>query len=87
MLIYATLGCFRQAGVEVRPVAVVGCGDHYHRIVSDIEANAASRFRIVAKLDWRFGEAPEAPRSSAPVFHHQLDALAAHVRETAIGEL
>jgi len=86
MLIYATLGRFRQAGLDVRPVAVVGCGAHYHRIVSGIEDNTTSGFRIAARLDWRAGETTEAPRSSAPIFH-QLDALAAHVRETAIGEL
>ena len=86
MLIYATLGRFRQAGLDIRPVAVVGCGAHYHRIVSGIEDNTTSGFRIAARLDWRAGETTEAPRSSAPIFH-QLDALAAHVRETAIGEL
>ncbi|CAN7758011.1 undecaprenyl-phosphate glucose phosphotransferase [Caballeronia sp. LjRoot29] len=86
MLIYATLGRFRQAGLDVRPVAVVGCGAHYHRIVSDIEANAASGFRIAARLDWRPDELAAAPQSSAPAFH-ELDALAAHVREAAIGEL
>jgi Undecaprenyl-phosphate glucose phosphotransferase len=86
MSIYATLGCFSQAGLDARPVAVVGCGAHYHRIVSDIEANAASGFRIAARLDCKSAESAEALRSSTPVFH-QLDALAAHVRETAIGEL
>lgn len=86
MSIYATLGRFRQAGLDVRPVAVVGCGAHYHRIVNDIEENATSGFRIAAKLDWRAGETTDAPGSSSPVFD-QLDALAAHVRETAIGEL
>lgn len=86
MLIYAALGCFRQAGLDVRPVAVVGCGAHYHRIVNDIEANAASGFRVAARLDWKPSDAHETPKSSAPAFH-QLDALAAHVRETAIGEL
>src|SRR5471032_901338 len=86
MLIYATLGRFRQAGLDVRPVAVVGCGAHYHRIVSGIEDNTTSGFRIAAKLDWRAGETTDAPGSSSPVFD-QLDTLAAHVRETAIGEL
>jgi Undecaprenyl-phosphate glucose phosphotransferase len=86
MSIYATLGCFRHAGLDVRPVAVVGCGAHYHRIVSDIEENATSGFRIAARLDWKAGETSEPSRSVTPVFH-QLDALAAHVRETAIGEL
>jgi Undecaprenyl-phosphate glucose phosphotransferase len=86
MSIYATLGRFSQAGLDARPVAVVGCGAHYHRIVSDIEANAASGFRIAARLDCKSAESAEALRSSTPVFH-QLDALAAHVRETAIGEL
>jgi len=64
MSIYATLGRFRQVGLDVRPVAVVGCGAHYHRIVNDIEENATSGFRIAAKLDWREGETTDAPGSS-----------------------
>jgi Undecaprenyl-phosphate glucose phosphotransferase len=86
MLIYAALGCFRPAGLHRQPVAVVGCGAHYYRIVSDIEADAASEFRIAVRLDWRPSEANEVLLSSAPAFH-QLDALAAHVRETSITEL
>jgi Undecaprenyl-phosphate glucose phosphotransferase len=86
LLVYAALGCFREAGLDMRPVAVVGYGAHYRRILSDLEANTTAGFCVAARLDWQPDEEQGATLSHAPVFH-RLESLAAYIHDKAIREL
>ncbi|RDK02774.1 undecaprenyl-phosphate glucose phosphotransferase [Paraburkholderia lacunae] len=53
LVVHTALAHIRHAGLNLRRVAVVGCGAHCHQVVRNIEDSPASGFRAVAAFDVR----------------------------------
>ena len=84
LTVHAALGRVRQAGLNLRRVAVVGQGVHCQRMVRNIGAAPASGFRASAAYDI----CPETGLASLgmPVFD-DLTKFARHVRSEGVQEL
>jgi Undecaprenyl-phosphate glucose phosphotransferase len=65
-LTYALLRCVRNAGLNLRSVAVVGRGSHCQQVVRSIQAARTSGFRVTAAFDVHPGE--ERSASNTPLF-------------------
>jgi putative colanic acid biosynthesis UDP-glucose lipid carrier transferase len=74
LLAYAALRKFRGAGFDVRGVAVVGSGIHFHRVIRDIDANRTAGFRLADVVELR---APGGTEEVEPHTDddHELDLL------------
>jgi Undecaprenyl-phosphate glucose phosphotransferase len=79
LLVHALLGRMRNAGLNLRQVAVVGSGEHFRQLLRTIEGARASGFRTVATLD--IGQSAD-DESLRP-----LAAFAAGVRAGGVQEL
>ncbi len=81
---YAVLRKLRHAGINLRPVAVVGCGTYCQRVMRNIAQSAESGFRAVAVFN-----VDNASRFSASgvVTFDDFDAFVAHVRQEGVREL
>jgi Undecaprenyl-phosphate glucose phosphotransferase len=81
---HIVLDRIRNAGLNLRRVAVVGCGAHCQQVVRNIEGSPSSGFRAVAAFDLR--PAVGVVGSGVPVFD-EIDKFAAHVRSHGVQEL
>ncbi|MFM0737919.1 undecaprenyl-phosphate glucose phosphotransferase [Paraburkholderia xenovorans] len=84
LLVHTVLAHLRHAGINLRRVAVVGCGSHCHQVVRNIEGSAASGFRAVAAFDVR--PVLGTTGSGVPVYD-DIDKFAAYVRSHDVQEL
>lgn len=65
---YMTLGRFRGAGMDLRPVAVIGRGSNFVRVLRSIEMDAASGFRAAVIVDLDVAEEDrDAALNSLPI--------------------
>lgn len=74
----------RHAGLNLRRVAVVGCGAHCQQVVRNIESASASGFRAVVAFDLR--PVMGIVGSGVPVFD-DVNKFAAYVRSQGVQEL
>lgn len=84
VVVHTVLARLRYAGLNLRRVAVVGCGAHCQQVVRTIEASAASGFRAVAAFDVR--PVTGATGVGVPVFD-DIERFAAHVRSHDVQEV
>jgi Undecaprenyl-phosphate glucose phosphotransferase len=84
MAVYTVLARVRHAGMNLRRVAVVGCGSHCHQVVRNIEGSMASGFRAVAAFDVLPGKGTIG--SGVPVYD-DIVKFAAYVRSQGVQEL
>lgn len=84
LLVHAVLARVRHAGMNLRRVAVVGCGSHCHQVVRNIEGSSASGFRAVAAFDVR--PVTGTIGSGVPVYD-DIVKFAAYVRSHDVSEL
>ncbi|WP_429303768.1 undecaprenyl-phosphate glucose phosphotransferase [Paraburkholderia sp. GAS199] len=84
LAVHTVLGRLRHAGMNLRRVAVVGCGSHCHQVVRNIEGSSTSGFRAVAAFDVR--PVIGAAGSGVPVYD-DIEKFAAYVRSHDVSEL
>jgi Undecaprenyl-phosphate glucose phosphotransferase len=82
----AGLARVRHAGLNLRPVAVVGGGEHGEQIVRKIEASTGSGFRAVSVFDARGGGICAAVPAGLLAFD-DFARFAEHVRASDVREL
>jgi Undecaprenyl-phosphate glucose phosphotransferase len=82
--LHLLLARLRHAGINLRRVAVVGCGAHCQQVVRTIEGSLASGFRAVAAFDVQ----PEANTagSGIPVYD-DIEKFSSYVRSHGVQEL
>lgn len=81
---YGVLRRVRRAGINLRDVAVVGCGAHCQHVVRKMEASPASGFRASAMFDVRPG------KTVAPVgvsVIDDFDEFTEYVRSSGVQEI
>ncbi|MBN3788783.1 undecaprenyl-phosphate glucose phosphotransferase [Burkholderia sp. Ac-20353] len=74
----------RQAGLNLRSVAVVGYGQHCHHVVRKLDDSPASGFRANAIFDLR--PVVEGAHPGVPTFS-DFDTFAKHVRDSGVQEI
>lgn len=74
----------RQAGLNLRSVAVVGYGQHCHHVIRKLEESPASGFRATAIFDLR--PVMDTAQAGVPTFS-DFDKFAAHVRDSGVQEI
>ncbi|RQS69246.1 undecaprenyl-phosphate glucose phosphotransferase [Burkholderia sp. Bp8963] len=74
----------RQAGLNLRSVAVVGYGQHCHHVVRKLDDSPASGFRANAIFDLR--PVVETAHPGVPTFTN-FDKFAKHVRDSGVQEI
>ncbi|MFP3558043.1 undecaprenyl-phosphate glucose phosphotransferase [Paraburkholderia sp. SIMBA_054] len=83
LVLHSVIGRARHAGMDLQPVAIAACGDHYNDIIHKMEGAPASGFRPWAIYNLR----PDSkPASRVPTFSEHK-AFARYVREQNIGEV
>lgn len=76
----------RQAGHNLRCVAVVGSGEHGSQVVRRIDASSASGFRAVSLFDPKSVGQARAASAGLAIFD-DFEKFAEHVRSTSVREL
>ncbi|WP_116123902.1 undecaprenyl-phosphate glucose phosphotransferase [Paraburkholderia sp. BL6669N2] len=84
VVVHVVLDRIRNAGLNLRSVAVVGCGAHCQQVVRNIEGSPSSGFRAVAAFDLR--PIVGVVGSGVPVFD-DIDKFSAYVRSYCVQEL
>ncbi|AIO31049.1 undecaprenyl-phosphate glucose phosphotransferase [Burkholderia cenocepacia] len=81
---HLALRSVRQAGLNLRSVAVVGYGQHCHHVVRKLDDSPASGFRATAILDLR--PVVETAHPGVSTFH-DFDRFATYVRDSGVQEI
>ncbi|WP_186310636.1 undecaprenyl-phosphate glucose phosphotransferase [Paraburkholderia sp. BCC1886] len=84
LVVHTVLSQLRHAGLNLRRVAVVGCGSHCHNVVRNIEGSAASGFRAAVAFDVR--PVMGTVGSGVPVYD-DFDKFSAYVRTHDVQEV
>ena len=84
ILVHTVLARMRNAGLNLRRVAVVGCGVHCQHVVRNIEGSGTSGFRAVAAYDVR--PVLGTTGSGVPVYD-EIEKFAAYVRLCDVQEI
>ncbi|KDB09692.1 Undecaprenyl-phosphate glucose phosphotransferase [Burkholderia sp. lig30] len=84
LVAHTVLRGVRQAGMNLRNVAVVGYGQHCQQVIRNLDESPSSGFRAAAIFDLR--PVVNNANSSVPVFS-EFEQFAAYVREQGVQEI